>query len=511
MDPRIWCVLRDSYTDFKCSVVVGGQKSPEFNAGQGVHQGDVFSMKLYQVFNNDLLNELQEAGTGAHVGEYNVSCPAFADDITIMALSESGISYLLNIAYSYSIKWRMKFNYEKSHILIFGHDKLGRTNNKTFKFGSKTIEVVTGERHLGIPLSPRGTFVDAYLKDRLGNCKRTVGAIMSIGVTPLTQAKLYKSLTLTKLTYGLEVLNISPCIMDIMDKFQRESATSFQGLPRCTSTLAAEALIGWLPVEAIIDLNRLLFLSGLLFLPFTNLCRKVLVHRWLYYMNQKKNLQEKMTSLSPVYLMYETVRKYGLLSYIQELLLFGNLSYKYTKTSFKNCINKYFYQLWKKKLFLYPKLELYREVIFEIRICCWWILCRKFPRLLPECKTVLRLITGEHALNSNPGSRLKTSNSGLCDQCEMYSLESVYHLLFECDAYLTERIIYLNALSETMPLAMRTQFNTMPGMVKVKFLLSGFGLEGFCREWLSTYIKVVEFCHHLYRIRCEKAGLITIK
>ena len=62
-----------------------------------------------------------------------------------------------------------------------------------------------------------------------------------------------------------------------------------------------------------------------------------------------------------------------------------------------------------------------------------------------------------------------------------------------------------------MPLAMRTQFNTMPGMVKVKFLLSGFGLEGFCREWLSTYIKVVEFCHHLYRIRCEKAGLITIK
>ena len=59
---------------------------------------------------------------------------------------------------------------------------------------------------------------------------------MSIGVTPLTQAKLYKSLTLNKLTYGLEVSNRSSCIMDIMDKFQRESATSFQGLPRCTST-----------------------------------------------------------------------------------------------------------------------------------------------------------------------------------------------------------------------------------------------------------------------------------
>ena len=191
----------------------------------------------------------------------------------------------------------MKFNYEKSHVLIFGHDKLGRTKNKTFKFGSKTIEVVTGERHLGIPLSPRGTFVDAYLKDRLGNCKRTVGAIMSIGVTPLTQAKLYKSLILTQLTYGLEVLNISPCIMDIMDKFQRESATSFQGLPRCTSTPVAEALIGLLQVEAVIDLNRLLFLSGLLFLPFTNLYRKVLDYRWMYCRNQKKNLQEKMTKV----------------------------------------------------------------------------------------------------------------------------------------------------------------------------------------------------------------------
>ena len=38
-----------SYTDCKCSVFVGGQQFPEFNAGQGVHQGDVFPIKLYQV------------------------------------------------------------------------------------------------------------------------------------------------------------------------------------------------------------------------------------------------------------------------------------------------------------------------------------------------------------------------------------------------------------------------------------------------------------------------------
>ena len=47
-----------------------------------------------------------------------------------------------------------------------------------------------------------------------------------------------------------------------------------------------------------------------------------------------------MTSLSPVYLMYETVRKYGLLSYIQEILLFGNISCKHSERSLKNCINK---------------------------------------------------------------------------------------------------------------------------------------------------------------------------
>ena len=38
-----------------------------------------------------------------------------------------------------------------------------------------------------------------------------------------------------------------------------------------------------------------------------------------------------------------------------------------------------------------------------------------------------------------------------------------------------------------MPLTTRKQFYTIPGIIKINFFLSGFGLEGFCAEWLSIY------------------------
>ena len=59
-------------------------RSEWFIAEQGVHQGGPFSMKLYVVFNADLLDELMASGHGARVCGSNLSCVAYADDIALM-------------------------------------------------------------------------------------------------------------------------------------------------------------------------------------------------------------------------------------------------------------------------------------------------------------------------------------------------------------------------------------------------------------------------------------------
>ena len=54
----LWRILRDFYNNFKCSVFVAGKQSSWFDILQGVHQGGPFSMKMYLMFNDDLLNIL---------------------------------------------------------------------------------------------------------------------------------------------------------------------------------------------------------------------------------------------------------------------------------------------------------------------------------------------------------------------------------------------------------------------------------------------------------------------
>ena len=58
--------------------------SDSFEVKQGVHQGAPLSMKLYTIFNNDLLCTLKNLA--ARVGDIHTTCPAYADDIAFVAL-----------------------------------------------------------------------------------------------------------------------------------------------------------------------------------------------------------------------------------------------------------------------------------------------------------------------------------------------------------------------------------------------------------------------------------------
>ncbi len=59
MDPKLWRILLNSYSEFRCAVRIGHRVSDWFTPGQGVHQGDVFSMRLHSLYINSLLTELR--------------------------------------------------------------------------------------------------------------------------------------------------------------------------------------------------------------------------------------------------------------------------------------------------------------------------------------------------------------------------------------------------------------------------------------------------------------------
>ena len=79
------------------------------------------------------------------------------------------------------------------------------------------------------------------------------------GINPITASKLYWAVALPRLLYGCEVWGISDQHISLFQKAHEWAARAFQGLPGHSPALAATGMLGWLSIEAIIDLRRLCY------------------------------------------------------------------------------------------------------------------------------------------------------------------------------------------------------------------------------------------------------------
>ena len=71
--------------------------SEVFRTKMGVRQGGVLSPKLFAIFVDDLLNELESTDLGIKVGRLWIAVIMYADDILLMAETKEKMSDLLKV------------------------------------------------------------------------------------------------------------------------------------------------------------------------------------------------------------------------------------------------------------------------------------------------------------------------------------------------------------------------------------------------------------------------------
>jgi hypothetical protein len=92
-----------------------------------VRQGNVLSTKLYLVFVNDLINELEDSKQGALLHDLNASSPVQADDISIVTTNRQSSQIMVDICELYSIiNCSFRFSATKGKLL-----QCGKTDNRT--------------------------------------------------------------------------------------------------------------------------------------------------------------------------------------------------------------------------------------------------------------------------------------------------------------------------------------------------------------------------------------------
>lgn len=487
VEGRFWRILKMCFEDFKCNVLVNKMMSGELNVGRGVHQGAPLSMRLYQIYNNDLIKSLSLSGMSVGIVDLKTGAPTFADDVAVISLYKAGMNVLLDIAHKHSVKWRYNFNGAKFQALCFGKDV---APDQAIVFGGQDIALQAGTKHMGVPLCVDQRELKKQIVQRCEQTKKETRVIMSISevgcpLPPIIGSKVFKSACLPRLMYGLEACSMGTDCLTELQKTHRHCAKIIQGLPIQTPNPVPTATLGWVSVECVLDVYRIIMLYRWLSQPLTTLYKRIAIQRVVQFL-----YGPVMERSGPIFQAYCTIVKYGLQTHIVNILEGGtSLSLKQFKRLVWESVSEKHQTEWKASLYLYRSLSLYRECSPSIKTCVWWQVSYSRPHLVKATRCVVRMLCG---LLRNEGRGVA------CHLCDAWAHADAVHVLFACDSLAPVRAEFWENVLREMPIPMADYVSTQLNSAdKTQFLLSGFNCS-YTPEWLNLYAVVAMFVLNLF-------------
>ena len=126
-------VMKDSYQRDMCTLFLrfimstyqqmrvkcNGTTSNTFSTSNGVKQGGVISLILFNVYINELILLLSEQGVGCHLHGQFVSAFIYTDDVTLLAPTSTALNAMLEICSNFAIDFDLQFTAVKLNVCIF--------------------------------------------------------------------------------------------------------------------------------------------------------------------------------------------------------------------------------------------------------------------------------------------------------------------------------------------------------------------------------------------------------
>ena len=150
-------IIKSIYCTTTNSIIYGDKLSETFGSNKGVKQGDTLSTILFNLYINDLPEVFNFNGNNPiTIGNTNISCLKYADDLIIMSTSPHALQKCIAGLEQYCIKWKLEVNLKKTKIMIF--NKQGSLIKKhIFYYKKKIIENVKEYKYLGFTFSCSGS------------------------------------------------------------------------------------------------------------------------------------------------------------------------------------------------------------------------------------------------------------------------------------------------------------------------------------------------------------------
>ena len=127
------CLLRNLYAGQEATVRTGHGTTDWFQIGQGVRQGCILSPCLFNLYAEYIMQNagLDEAQAGIKIAGRNINNLKYADDATLMAISEEELKSFMMKVKEESEKVGLKLKFQKMKIMASGPITSWEINGET--------------------------------------------------------------------------------------------------------------------------------------------------------------------------------------------------------------------------------------------------------------------------------------------------------------------------------------------------------------------------------------------
>jgi hypothetical protein len=131
-----------------------GALSEPYRLECGVRQGGLSSPTLFNLYVNDLIEELSSASVGCCIDGVCVNNISYADDMVLLSASVCGLRTLLAKCELYALSHGLVYNVKKSQVMVFGDRSKRYENIPPVILNNNILQRVYNFKYLGHVLTP---------------------------------------------------------------------------------------------------------------------------------------------------------------------------------------------------------------------------------------------------------------------------------------------------------------------------------------------------------------------
>ena len=505
---RTWRMLRKCYTDFMCRVRVLGHFSEWYVLSCGIHQGGYLSLIKYVAFTDPLLRQIRDSGLCCKIYKVPSVPVGYADDMAAACLSKFNIDRVIDIAFKHGCTWRYEFNGDKSAVLVLGESRQEHETNSKYRqyfLGDQKIPEKVRYDHLGVVST---IFEDDTnrVSGRLSKARRVLNATTGVGIRNKglnmnTCNIIFWCIVVPTALFGCELWCLTANDLTEIEGFQVYSGKRIQRLHPKSPNICGFVNLGWIHLEVLILIRKVIFIRTILIMEDDDVVRKVLVERVKAFCeNTDTAIMNKHRS--PV---FEMILAANRLNMLDEVISFVAGTKIWSKSAWKDLT-------WKKgweindvinciKIVSYKELDLCRLVSDKISYSIWWVIADHRPDCIYFCETMIKILSHASELKvDNPILKREIRSSKICTFCQAGELDNVRHMVTQCSNTQYER----NEMYRRIYAAIGDDAVLLENRGDMLAILMGRNIVGMNEDnMFRIWVISGQFVHRMYKRRIK--------